>query len=152
MQQLRDLKARGVRLSVDDFGTGQSAITYLRKFPVDTLKIDRSYVRGMVSNENDAVITSAMIAMAHQLRLDVVAEGVETESQFDVLMKWGCDEFQGFLFSPAVPADEFARLMELQGDAFLREREVEGAAQKGVSALSEKALSVPVGTRRGGGV
>jgi EAL domain-containing protein (putative c-di-GMP-specific phosphodiesterase class I) len=112
LKQLTDLKEMGVRLSVDDFGTGESAIAYLRRFPLDTLKLDRSYVDGVVGDENDAAIISAMIAMAHQLRLGVVAEGVESKEQLGFLRERGCDEYQGFLFSPAVPAQEFLRLLD----------------------------------------
>jgi EAL domain-containing protein (putative c-di-GMP-specific phosphodiesterase class I) len=111
MRQLEELKARGVRLSVDDFGTGQSAIAYLRKFPLDTLKIDRSFVNGVLTSENDATITAAMVAMAQRLRLEVVAEGVELEKQLDFLSQWGCNEFQGYLFSPPVAAHEARELL-----------------------------------------
>jgi len=111
LDQLRELKAMGVRLSVDDFGTGNSAIAYLRRFPLDCLKIDRSYVDGLEGSDNDAAITSATIAMAHQLKLGVVAEGVENEQQLQFLRDRDCDEFQGFLFSPAIPAEEFQRLL-----------------------------------------
>jgi EAL domain-containing protein (putative c-di-GMP-specific phosphodiesterase class I) len=96
---------------MDDFGTGQSAITYLRKFPVNTLKIDRSFVQGVLTNRNDAAITAAMVAMAHRLDLDVVAEGVEQEEQVDFLSELECEEYQGYLFSPAVPADDFQFLV-----------------------------------------
>lgn len=111
LRQLEQLRGLGVRLSMDDFGTGQSAITYLRKFPVNTLKIDRSFIQGVLTNRNDAAITSAMVAMAHRLDLDVVAEGVELEEQADFLSELECEEYQGFLFSPAVPADDFRILV-----------------------------------------
>ncbi|HXV76531.1 MAG TPA: GGDEF domain-containing response regulator [Candidatus Polarisedimenticolaceae bacterium] len=111
LEQMRALKAMGVRLSVDDFGTGNSAIAYLRRFPLDALKIDRSYVRGVESSENDAAITSAMIAMAHKLRLVVVAEGVEQSGQLAFLRDCRCDQYQGFLFSAAVPAASFRELL-----------------------------------------
>ena len=110
LRQLAELKALGVRLSVDDFGTGDSAISYLRGFDLDVLKIDRSYIAGLASSEDDATIASAMIAMAHRLRLQVIAEGVENEEQLETLREWGCDEFQGFLFSKAVRFDELQRL------------------------------------------
>lgn len=113
LRQLNDLKSLGVRLSVDDFGTGNSAIAYLKGFDLDVLKIDRSYIRGMLSNEDDAAIASAMVAMAHKLNLTVVAEGVEREEQLDELRSWGCDEFQGFLVSPPVPSDEFRGLIDV---------------------------------------
>lgn len=112
LRQLRDLKEQGVRLSVDDFGTGQSAIGYLKRFPLDVLKIDRSYVAGLANNGSDAGIASAMVTMAHSLDLAVVAEGVEEECQLDLLREWGCDELQGFLFSPAVRAEEFRQILQ----------------------------------------
>jgi diguanylate cyclase (GGDEF)-like protein len=111
LRQLEDIKSQGVRLSVDDFGTGQSAIGYLRRFPLDVLKIDRSYVAGVARSESDAGLASAMVAMAHSLNLRVVAEGVEREQQMDLLREWGCDELQGFLFSPAVREEEFRQML-----------------------------------------
>jgi diguanylate cyclase (GGDEF)-like protein len=111
LRQLHALRARGVRLSVDDFGTGDSAIAYLKRFPLDTLKVDQSFVAGALANPNDAVITSAMIAMAHSLSLRVVAEGVEEQAQVALLEGLQCEELQGYLFSKAVPADEFERLL-----------------------------------------
>jgi len=112
LDQLRELKALGVLLAVDDFGTGNSAISYLRSLELDVLKIDRLYVSGLLESDDDAAITSAMVAMAHQLRLQVVAEGAEASEQLDRLRELGCDEFQGFVFSPAVPADEFLQLVD----------------------------------------
>jgi diguanylate cyclase (GGDEF)-like protein len=111
LRQLQLVRARGVRLSVDDFGTGDSAIAYLKKFPLDTLKIDRSFVAGASSNDDDAAIASAMIAMAHRLRLRVVAEGVEKPQELELLRELECEELQGFLFSPGVPAAEFRALL-----------------------------------------
>jgi diguanylate cyclase (GGDEF)-like protein len=112
MRQLNDLKALGVRLAVDDFGTGNSAIAYLKGFDLDVLKIDRSYMRGVPANEDDTAIASAMVAMAHKLRMTVVAEGIEHEEQLEVLRSWGCDEFQGFMVSPPVPSEEFRALID----------------------------------------
>jgi diguanylate cyclase (GGDEF)-like protein len=109
--QLAALKEMGVRLSVDDFGTGNSAIAYLRRFPLDALKIDRSYVKGIELSENDAAITSAMIAMAHKLRLVVVAEGVEEAGQLEFLRECQCDQYQGYLFSAALPANRFREML-----------------------------------------
>jgi diguanylate cyclase len=111
LRQLQALRRRGVRVSVDDFGTGDSAIAYLKRFPLDTLKVDQSFVSGAVTNQDDAAITSAMIAMAHHLRLRVVAEGVEGQQQFDLLEQMECEEVQGFFFSPPLPADEFRELL-----------------------------------------
>jgi diguanylate cyclase (GGDEF)-like protein len=111
LRQLRAIRALGVRLAIDDFGTGNSAVAYLKQFPIDVLKIDQSFVRGLHSSSEDAAITSATIAMARQLGLRVVAEGVEEQNQMDFLRDHGCSEYQGFLFSPAVPAEAFASLL-----------------------------------------
>lgn len=112
LQTLRDLKALGVHLSLDDFGTGYSSLSYLKRFPLDTLKIDRSFVRGLPNDRDDAAITSAIIAMAHALKLQVVAEGVENEAQLAFLHHRYCHLIQGYLISPAVPA---AALTEMLG-------------------------------------
>jgi diguanylate cyclase (GGDEF)-like protein len=111
LRQLHAIRKLGVRLAIDDFGTGNSAVVYLKQFPIDVLKIDQSFVKGVASSSEDAAITCATIAMAHQLGLRVVAEGVEEQGQMDFLLRYGCSEYQGFLFSPAVPADEFAELL-----------------------------------------
>lgn len=107
INQLHELKNLGVRLSIDDFGTGDSAIAYLKELPVDALKIDRSYIAGIIEDRKDAAIASAMIALAQRLDLKVIAEGVETESQLAQLRELRCDAYQGFLFSPAVDGDAF---------------------------------------------
>ena len=111
LRQLRAIRALGVRLAIDDFGTGNSAVAYLKQFPIDILKIDQSFVRGVSTSSEDAAITSATIAMARQLGLRVVAEGVEEQGQMDFLHRHGCTEYQGFLFSPAVPPEAFAKLL-----------------------------------------
>ena len=111
LRQLRAIRALGVRLAIDDFGTGNSAVAYLKQFPIDVLKIDQSFVRGVSSSSEDAAITSATIAMARQLGLRVVAEGVEEAGQRDFLRRNGCSEYQGFLFSPAVPPEAFAEML-----------------------------------------
>ena len=108
---LRDLKQMGVRVSIDDFGTGYSSLSYLKQFPIDTLKIDRSFVRDLSAATNDAAIADAVIALAHGLKLLVVAEGVETREQLAILKKHRCDRMQGFLFSPPVPADKFEQML-----------------------------------------
>ncbi len=106
---LGKLKALGVRIAIDDFGTGHSSLSYLKRLPIDVLKIDRSFITGLPSNEDDASITKAIITMAHNLGLKVVAEGVETEEQLMFLADNDCDEVQGFLFSRPVAACEIAR-------------------------------------------
>jgi diguanylate cyclase (GGDEF)-like protein len=111
MDVLARLKDLGLTLSVDDFGTGYSSLAYLKRFPVDMLKIDRSFVRGISCDSHDAAISDAIIAMAHRLGIRVIAEGVETEAQCAALAGRMCDEIQGYLFSPALPADDVARLI-----------------------------------------
>jgi diguanylate cyclase (GGDEF)-like protein len=111
LRQLHAIRDLGVRLAIDDFGTGNSAVVYLKQFPIDVLKIDQSLVRGVATSSEDAAITSATIAMARQLGLRVVAEGVEEAEQVDFLRHHGCSEYQGFLFSPAVPAEAFAEFL-----------------------------------------
>jgi EAL domain-containing protein (putative c-di-GMP-specific phosphodiesterase class I) len=109
IELLRELKKMGVRISIDDFGTGYSSLNYLRRLPLDCLKIDRSFILNIITNSDDAAITMAVVTMAHSLKLNVVAEGVETEEQFAYLRGLGSDEAQGYLISRPVPADEFTR-------------------------------------------
>jgi EAL domain-containing protein (putative c-di-GMP-specific phosphodiesterase class I) len=106
------LKELGVKLVVDDFGTGYSSLSYLQQFPIDTLKIDQSFVRDLTPVSNNGIIVTAVIGMSRNLRLRVVAEGVETGEQYQFLRGLGCDEGQGFYFSPPIAADQFARLLE----------------------------------------
>jgi diguanylate cyclase (GGDEF)-like protein len=108
---LRELKDIGIRLAIDDFGTGYSSLSYLKRFPLDELKIDRSFVAGVDTDPDTAAIVIAIIAMAHHLGLSVVAEGVETKSQLALLRRHECDECQGYLFSKPLPVDQFARLL-----------------------------------------
>ncbi len=108
---LSGLKEMGIRLSIDDFGTGYSSLNYLKRFPLDTVKIDRIFIQDLPGNVDDAAITRAVIAMAHSLRLRVIAEGVETEEQLRFLRELGCDEMQGYYFSRPLPEDEFQRLL-----------------------------------------
>ncbi|AKU12244.1 response regulator receiver modulated diguanylate cyclase/phosphodiesterase with PAS/PAC sensor(s) [Azoarcus sp. CIB] len=105
------LKELGVRLSLDDFGTGYSSLAYLSRFPIDVVKIDQSFIRDIVTNPANAAIVQATVAMSQKLGKVVIAEGVETEEQLQFLRRSDCDEVQGFRFSPAVPADEIARML-----------------------------------------
>jgi len=108
---LEALSSMGVLVSVDDFGTGYSSMSYLRRFPIDKLKIDRVFIDEIVSRPEDASIVRAIVSLAHSLRLKVVAEGVETPAQLDFLKLTGCDEYQGYHFSRPLPAADFERLI-----------------------------------------
>ena len=113
VSQLHDMKALGVQLSIDDFGTGYSSFAYLRTFPIDVLKIDRSFVGDVASDADDAAIVVSIIALAHNLKLRVVAEGVETAEQLDYLRRHGCDEAQGYYFSHPLPAQDIEAMLAL---------------------------------------
>jgi diguanylate cyclase (GGDEF)-like protein/PAS domain S-box-containing protein len=108
---LREAKALGVQFALDDFGTGYSSLSYLKRFPLDTLKIDRSFVSNIATHSDDAAIATAIIAMAHNLDKQVVAEGVETGAQLEFLRRHGCDSVQGYYFSRPVPAADFAQML-----------------------------------------
>lgn len=112
IQMLHELKAMGVRLAIDDFGTGYSSLSYLKRFSLDELKIDRSFMSGVPSDRDNAAIASAIIALAHNLGLKVVAEGIESRDQLKFLKAKLCDEFQGYLFSRPLPKEEFKRLLQ----------------------------------------
>ena len=106
LKQLNELKEVGCRFSIDDFGTGYSSLAQLKQLPVDSLKIDRSFVRDIEHDHHDRQIVEAIIAMAHSLGLEVIAEGVEDQYQLDFIDKAGCDLVQGYLFSKPIPYDE----------------------------------------------
>jgi len=104
---LRDIRALGITIAIDDFGTGYSSLSYLSRLPIDTLKIDRAFVMAMTQGPQALALVAAIINMAHTLKLTVVAEGVETKEQADLLRGLLCDEMQGFLYCKPVPAREF---------------------------------------------
>ena len=107
---LTKIKEMGVRLAIDDFGTGYSSLAQIKNFPIDTFKVDRSFIRNLPQDSEDKAITEAIIAMGKTLSLTVVAEGVETMEQENYLREQVCDEMQGFYFSKPVSADEFAEI------------------------------------------
>jgi EAL domain-containing protein (putative c-di-GMP-specific phosphodiesterase class I) len=109
---LKTLRENGVQLAIDDFGTGYSSLSYLRKFPVDSLKIDQSFVRQITSSPDETSIVAAVIGMGRSLKLRVVAEGVETQEELSFLQAHQCDEAQGYFFSRPVSPQQFAKLLE----------------------------------------
>ncbi len=111
MEQLSKLRSAGIGLSMDDFGTGYSSLSYLKKFALDYLKIDQSFTRNIASGSEDMILSEAIITMAQKLGLKVIAEGIETEEQKDLLINAGCDYGQGYYFSRPIPADEFLQLL-----------------------------------------
>jgi diguanylate cyclase (GGDEF)-like protein len=128
LAKVRELKTLGVKLSVDDFGTGYSSLAYLKRFDVDKLKIDQSFVRDMIDDPNDAVIVDAIVQMAHSLNLRTIAEGVENEHLLDALRAKGCDEVQGFYFARPMPAEEILHyLAEGRGTALPADVSAQGA-------------------------
>jgi EAL domain-containing protein (putative c-di-GMP-specific phosphodiesterase class I) len=111
---LHELKGMGVHLSIDDFGTGYSSLAYLKRFPIESLKVDQSFVQDIISDPNDAAIASAIIAMGLSLRLTVVAEGVETAEQLAFLREHNCHKVQGYLFARPMPAEEVMAYLHKQ--------------------------------------
>ena len=111
-ETLHKLKTMGISLSIDDFGTGYSSLAYLKRFPIDCIKIDRSFIKDIPAEADDMAITKGVIALGHSLRLKVVAEGVETKEQQDFLRSNDCDEMQGYLFSKPLPAEEVTALLK----------------------------------------
>ena len=130
---LESISRMGVLVSVDDFGTGYSSMSYLRRFPIDKLKIDRGFIAELISRADDASIVKAIVSLAHSLHLKVVAEGVETEEQLALLKTLGCDQYQGYQFSPAVPADKFAGLLR---DSHAKAATIDPAADRTHSKLA----------------
>ena len=114
ISKMRMLRAQGVTFSIDDFGTGYSSLSYLKRFPIDTLKIDRSFVSDAMSSKGDQEIVKTIIAMARNLNIDAVAEGVETQEQKDFLTSYGCSSMQGFFFAHPVPVEQFKDLLQRQ--------------------------------------
>jgi diguanylate cyclase (GGDEF)-like protein/PAS domain S-box-containing protein len=110
--QLLEMREAGIQVAIDDFGTGYSSLAYLKRFDIDYVKIDRSFVRNMATNPSDVILCEAIIVMAHKLGMQVIAEGVETDAQRQLLLAAGCDYGQGFLFSQAVTAEEFELLLK----------------------------------------
>jgi EAL domain-containing protein (putative c-di-GMP-specific phosphodiesterase class I) len=111
---LRRLKSMGVKLSIDDFGTGYSSLSYLKQFPIDRLKLDQSFVRGLPGNPDDLAISSAVLGMAKALNLKVIAEGVESEAQMNFLFSRDCDEVQGYFFTKPLPAGDVEHFISRQ--------------------------------------
>jgi EAL domain-containing protein (putative c-di-GMP-specific phosphodiesterase class I) len=112
LNKLLKLRDAGIQVAIDDFGTGYSSLAYLKKFDIDYLKIDQSFVRNLETDPNDMALSEAIIVMAHTLGLKVIAEGVETEGQRKLLAAAGCDYAQGYLFSKPVPPEEFEALLK----------------------------------------
>ena len=114
VEVLNNLRSQGVRLAIDDFGTGYSSLAYLKRFPLDVLKIDKSFIDDIPSVQDDMEITATIVAMGHILGFKVLAEGVETLEQLAFLREKGCDTYQGFIKSKPLPAEEFAQLLRDQ--------------------------------------
>ncbi|MNN62640.1 Phytochrome-like protein cph2 [compost metagenome] len=110
LRKLHELKQLGIKLSLDDFGTGYSSLSYLQNIPIHTLKLDKSFIKDIVSDYKKQMIYGSVIVIAHQLNLKVVTEGVETEDELNIVREHHCDAIQGYLYSPPVPAPKFAQL------------------------------------------
>jgi diguanylate cyclase (GGDEF)-like protein len=139
-QVLRDLRCFGVRLALDDFGTGYSALTYLNRFTLDILKMDRDLLREIDADPSARGIAAAVVSMAHSLGLHVVAEGVDAPEQLPLLRKMNCDQIQGFLFAPALPADDVVRFMHRSGESPIRLKPLIAGPIEQTGAEPEEAL------------
>ena len=124
---LRELREMGVQIAIDDFGTGHSSLSYLSQLPIDVVKIDQSFIQDLTTDPNDAAIARSIIVMAHNLKLRVIAEGVETEEQLAFLKKRRCDEMQGYLFSKPAPAEAFEEMLRQGGRTSRARRPVEAS-------------------------
>ena len=113
---LKRVRELGITLAIDDFGTGHSSLGYLKRLPVNRLKIDRSFVRDIITDNDDRTIIATIISMAKHLNLEIIAEGVETDQHLAMLNNLGCNEIQGYYFSPPVPAEKFAEIIECRGE------------------------------------
>jgi len=134
VQVLRSFEALGINLAIDDFGTGYSSLSHLKRFPIRTLKIDRSFIDGLPKEDDDAAITLAIIAMAKRLKMKVVAEGVETDAQRQFLARQRCDEGQGYVFSRAVPLSQIEEILKAEREASLAPAEGSGAKVRRIVA------------------
>jgi diguanylate cyclase (GGDEF)-like protein len=132
-ENMKRFSAAGLKLAIDDFGTGYSSLGYLRQFPVDALKIDRSFVKDLHTSSDDAAICAAIIAMARELKLKVIAEGVETVEQLEFLRKHRCDQVQGYLISQPIPVTELEKLLR-------RTPHGDGAPERAAAAASDAGL------------
>ena len=140
---LRNLKALGIQISIDDFGTGYSSLAYLKRFPIDKLKIDIAFVREVTSNPDDAAIVLAIISMAHSMKLQVIAEGVENDAQLAYLRRHGCDEMQGYYFSRPVPQEEFEQML-MKGKQLQAPREMGSEEQQTLLIVDDDVFMLDV--------
>ena len=128
----------GVLVSIDDFGTGYSSMSYLRRFPIDKLKIDRSFINDLTTNADAASIVKAIVSLAHSLRLKVVAEGVETAEQLELLRELGCDQFQGFYRSAAVLPAEIEKFVRSAGESAATDQAPSAETQSKLAVLRRR--------------
>jgi EAL domain-containing protein (putative c-di-GMP-specific phosphodiesterase class I)/CheY-like chemotaxis protein len=143
IEVLRSLKKLGVHMSIDDFGTGYSSLAYLKRFPIDVLKIDQSFVHDVESDPDSAAIVLSIISLAHSLRLQVIAEGVETRAQLAYLQRHNCDMIQGFYFCKPVPAAEFEAIL-LAEKCLAREDEAEYDSRDTLLIVDDEASALEI--------